>query len=103
MIVSIFQSVISEIFDVHEPQNPENVNLPAMKFENRFETRITASRASVMINLVLRSMFSIIRATLKIFFKKDQNRLVKHEFILDLPPSATQPTNVFSSQRKGPV
>ena len=76
---------------MHEPQNPANVNLPAMKLENRFQTRITAFRASVMINLVLRSMFSIVRATLKIIFKKDQNRLVNHEFILDFPSSATQP------------
>ena len=76
---------------MHEPQNPANVNLPAMELENRFETRITAFRASVMLNPVLRSMFRSVRAILKIFFKKDQNRLVKHEFILDLPPSATQP------------
>ena len=76
---------------MHEPQNPANVNLPAMKFENRFETRITAFRASVMLNPVLRSMFRSVRAILKIFFKKDQNRVVKHGFILDMPPSATQP------------
>ena len=84
---------------MHEPQNPANVNFPAMKFENSFETRITAFRASVMINLVLRSMFSIVRATLKIFFKKDQNRLVNHEFILDLPPSATQLNNTNLTQK----
>ena len=50
-------------------------------------------RAAVMVKTALRSLLGSVRAILKIFLKKDQNRLANCWFAIDLVLSATQPTN----------